>query len=98
MQKVGIALAGAAFLLTGAASNAQAEFIACIYQSGADVVVTGGGTLDVTGLSYVAPKDAIASVEGSTANLFIRQATTIPVNVYSGVNGPTSFRSGLNAL
>jgi hypothetical protein len=99
MKKLGIAAAAlGVFLVAEAPTIAHAVFIADIEQVGSNVVVTGSGSLDLSGLTSVAPKDAIASVEGSTANLFIGQATTVSVDVYSGISGPSSFGSGLNAF
>jgi hypothetical protein len=99
MKKLGIAAAVlGVFLIGGAPKIAHAMFIADIEQVGSNVVVTGNGSLDLSGLTSVAPKAAIASVEGSTANLIIGQATTVPVDVYSGVSGPTSFGSGLASV
>jgi hypothetical protein len=99
MKKLGIAAAILGIFLVGEAPKiAHAEFIANIEQVGSDVVVTGSGSLDLSGLTSVAPKDAIASVEGSTANLFIGPASAVSVDVYSGISGPSSFGSGLNAF
>jgi hypothetical protein len=94
MKKMGIALAGAAFLLAGAANSAHAEFIAYIYQSGANVVASGSGTIDLNGLTFNADGNVGAGVIPSSGVFLLGPTGGTAVNTYSGLSGPTSFGSG----
>jgi hypothetical protein len=86
------------FVLTAlcvGASGAHAEFIMNVQQVGPDVVVTGSGTLDLTGLSQTGSAGAFgemnpsdgAMIGGPTADVYL-------VDIYSGASGPGSFGNG----
>jgi hypothetical protein len=88
-----------AAVLTATVSQAHAAFVLMLSQVGADVVVTGNGTLNVTALTFgstiggygpdIAPSAAIllAGPIGSTATAY-----------FSGVTGPGNFGPGNTTL
>jgi hypothetical protein len=92
---VGGTAIGAAMLMALSAPSAQAAFTLDLTQQGSNVVASGSGTIDTTGLSmncngcdsygsYLIPDTATAEfVNGSGV-----------VDGYHGATGPTSFGSG----
>ena len=76
------------------APSTQAGYIVTLTQQGSNVVATGSGTLDLTGLRL--------SITGDTSQAGIFPAgglintgptTATPVDLYAGTTGPTSFGS-----
>jgi hypothetical protein len=75
---------------------AQAGYIVTLEQVGSDVVATGSGAVDLTGLTFrvsgtlapgvITANIGIIQIGGSLDNPFIDQ--------YTGITGPTSFGSG----
>jgi hypothetical protein len=77
------------------APGAQASFIVTIEQVGANVVVTGSGSLDLTGLSYYFSGAAISGIDPGAGNISIGSPNSDPVDVYTGsISGPNSFGTG----
>jgi hypothetical protein len=76
----------------GITQSAKANFIATMNQVGTDVVVTGSGTIDLTGLSFFAngsaPAAMIIPIQGL---LYLNDG---PVDVYANISGPFSFGMG----
>jgi hypothetical protein len=66
-------------------------------QVGPDVVATGSGALDLTGLTFFAAVGATAVVQPSTGTIQTGP-TTSSVSIYRGISGPTSFGSGGNTV
>ena len=80
----------------GITQSARANFIATINQVGTDVVVTGSGTIDLTGLSFFAngsaPSAMIIPIQGLLA------LNHGPVQFYANISGPFSFGMGGTTL
>jgi hypothetical protein len=87
-------LATASILATG---PALAGAIININQVSTDVVVTGGGTLDTTGLTIVALNhDAVTGINPNLAFVILGQAGSVGIDEYAGATGPASFGPGGN--
>jgi hypothetical protein len=87
-------LVSVAALALAVGSQAEASVVIDISQTGGDVVGTGGGTLDLTGLTFfesasvggmgvVVPVDGVAIV-----------GPDVIADVYDGASGPASFGPG----
>jgi PEP-CTERM motif len=85
-------IVGAAAMLIGlSAPSARAGYVVDLTQQGSNVVATGSGTIDTTGLTIFEP--------GSIINLIVPSLGIIasglaPVTIYNGFTGPASFGSG----
>src|SRR5512135_3635764 len=95
MNKAGrIAASFAAMVLAGAvfSRSAEATFVVDINQVGPNVVITGSGTLNVTGLTLGGPTGGVPEIGASvpTINVGAPAAGTF----YVGITGPSSFGSG----
>ncbi len=88
----------AAALLVGcslAALPAQADYIVTLTQVGDNVVATGSGTIDLTGLSFLSTATGPAGVAPGEAVIVTGPASSAAASLYSGLTtGPTSFGSG----
>jgi PEP-CTERM motif len=88
------AVAALPILTATLAEPAEASVLIDIYQTGGNVVATGSGTIDLTGLTF----DFSAAVGGMGAVVpFDGIAAVGPDNVadvYTGVSGPASFGPG----
>jgi hypothetical protein len=86
-------IAGAVAILIGlSVSSAQAGYIVDLTQQGSDVVATGSGTIDLTGLSFqfsFTPVTFLSPIIG-----FVVTGPLSEVDYYAGITGPTSFGSG----
>lgn len=81
-------------LILSATSGAQAAVTITIAPSGANVVATGSGTLDLTGLSFEFDTPRRSRVEGAFGNVITGIPELIVISVYSGITGPSSFGDG----
>jgi hypothetical protein len=62
-------------------------------QMGANVVATGSGAINLTGLTFVAQASGgTALVQANAAKIVI--GVTVDTNAYTGFTGPTNFGSG----
>jgi hypothetical protein len=61
---------------------------------GSDVVATGSGTIDLTGLSFAGQGNGIAAITPSDGIITTGPTSLVPTDVYEGITGPTSFGSG----
>jgi hypothetical protein len=90
------AFVAAVLAMMGLSGNAQAGVVININQVGSDVVATGGGTINLTDLTYSYTGIDYASVWANYSNLIM--GTTYPVvdnaDVYTTISGPTSFGPG----
>ncbi len=77
------------------AQPAHATFVVDIVQSGPNVVMSGSGTVDLTGLTFVFPSDFFPFVE-PVGGLLLNGGVSnfVATDVYSGTSGPTQFGSG----
>jgi hypothetical protein len=94
-----IASLGAAMLIGLSAPSAEAGYVVDLTQQGSDVVATGSGPIDLTGLSFGGSlTNDLANITPSFGG--IHTGPTFPVNVdtYTGITGPTSFGSGFESF
>jgi hypothetical protein len=87
---------GAAMLIGLSSPSAQAGYIVDLTQQGSNVVATGSGGLDLTGLSFEFSLNESAFIHPSTGLIYA--GPVFPdlsmVDAYNGITGPTSFGSG----
>jgi PEP-CTERM motif len=93
-----LALSAAAIaLLIGAgltAPPAQAGYVVTLTQEGTDVVATGMGPIDLTGLSFVGGGGGPGPSAMNPTDVAIITGAAAVTDVYIGATGPTSFGSG----
>ena len=90
-------IAGAVAMLIGlSALPAQAGYVVDLTQVGSDVVATGSGAIDTTGLSFVSSFNNSAFIGPSIGLIYTGPAfpDLSEVDRYNGIAGPTSFGSG----
>jgi hypothetical protein len=81
------------------ARPAQAGYLVTLLQQGTDVVATGSGTIDLTGLSSSGTSVDRGFVRPSTGDIVTGPSTGLfGVDVYAGFTGPTSFGIGTGAI
>ncbi len=94
-RSVGAAALGVAFLIGSPTSIllAQAAYVVTLTQQGPNVVATGSGTIDLTGLSFQfnQPNDP-SSMDPSVPEIVTGATGTLAL--YEGSTGPTNFGSG----
>jgi hypothetical protein len=97
---VRIANAARAVCLTGAmailAVPARAGYIISIQQVGSDVVATGSGSLDTTGLNFSRNSAAQGLINANEAQVYLGPTTPTANTQYGGVTGPLTLGT-LNA-
>ena len=72
---------------------AQAGYTVTLQQVGPDVVATGSGAIDLTGLSLLGPQGTMTDIEPGNGGIFT--GTTALADLYKGtISGPTSFGIG----
>jgi hypothetical protein len=93
-------ITGAAALGTGLligcdliAPPAQAAYVVTLNQVGSNVVATGSGSLDLSGLNFVGGNTAPAQIESHFGLIFTGSSSPEP-DLYTGITGPASFGSG----
>jgi hypothetical protein len=79
-------------LLVASTQDARAALILTMVESGGDVLVTGNGTVDLTGLTLQGSGGAIAVMVPTAGELTIGGAGSI--DVYTGLSSPGSFGPG----
>jgi hypothetical protein len=92
-------IATAVTLMLLSTSSSRAGIIITILQSGPNVVATGSGSIDLTGLTLEGPSPVSTGVSGSEAIAAVGPASpfsgiTPNVTFYLGATGPTSFGTG----
>jgi hypothetical protein len=88
----GIASIGAAMLIGLSAPPAQAGYVVDLTQQGSNVVATGSGPIDLTGLSFFANEGIGAQLDPEFGNIGTGP-TSGRADFYSGLTGPRSFGS-----
>ena len=73
------------------ARPAQAGYIVTLNQVGPDVVATGIGPIDLTGLFFDANVSTGSNIQADAAVIFTGPATSSNGSRYAGIGGPTSF-------
>jgi hypothetical protein len=88
-----VSLLALAACLATSAGPARAAYIVTFSQLGPDVVASGGGTIDLDGLTFVTSGSTLPEV----APTFATEATGTAgaVDEYSGASGPLSFGPGV---
>jgi len=85
-------------LVVGAAGPARTSVLVSGTEVGGDVVFQGGGTLNLTGLSFVVQGTFGAAIAPSIGAISLGPVPGTPVDFYSGVTGPGSFGGGGNTV
>ena len=73
---------------------AQAGYVVNLTQQGANVVATGSGAIDLTGLSFLYQTGDVGFMAPDFATIFTGPGNSTLDNYYTGYTGPTSFGSG----
>ena len=91
--------AAALALAAGFAAPAQAGYTVTLTQRGNNVVATGSGPIDLTGLSLIFGIHTHAFIFPSAGAIFTGLITGAPpLDDYTTITGPTSFGSGRGTL
>jgi len=76
-------------------AQAQAGYVVTLTQEGSDVVATGSGAIDPTGLTFLDTAQDRGAVVPKSATIITGPLS--PDEYYTGFTGPTSFGSGFGA-
>lgn len=92
---LGSALVVGALAVMLSAGAAQATYVVNVVQSGADVVASGSGMIDLNGLNYTNIHTAQASplIQTNSGSIFIGGQINTSVDPYAGISGPMSLGS-----
>src|SRR6476620_10638048 len=95
-SRVALLLIALVFACLGIRQSAQAGYVVTLHQVGPDVVATGSGAINLTGLTFSQSGSVNPSLRGArvapVASSFIYTgATSSSVDFYSGATGPMSF-------
>jgi hypothetical protein len=74
--------------------STQAGYIVTLQQVGSDVVATGSGAIDLTGLGPFSDNQGQPAIEPGSAFITTGPTGISDADTYSGFNGPTSFGIG----
>lgn len=77
---------------------AQATYIVTLEQFGSNVVATGSGAIDLTGLSFSNQLSPVFAALAPNHGEITTGQPGSPVDVYVGFTGPTAFGSGSGTL
>src|SRR6266516_6070742 len=69
-SRLALLLIALVFACLGIRQSAQAGYIVTLQQVGPDVVATGSGVIDLTGLSIVGTQSGDAAMEPTNGNIF----------------------------
>ena len=91
-----VAVAIPAMLISSglSAPSAQAAYIVTLDQVGTNVVATGSGTIDLTGLNLANSNASGAFIVPSAGDIINGPAGGVNDDLYAGFAGPTSFGGG----
>src|ERR1700722_11813304 len=95
-RMVGASVIGAAMLIGLSTPPAQAGYVVDLTQQGPNVVATGSGPIDLTGLSLAGSLTRVQPFIAPSVGLILT-GVTFPApsgDVYTGGTGPSSFGSG----
>jgi hypothetical protein len=81
-------------LAAGAAGTARAGVLIAIEQAGADVVATGAGTIDTTGLTFHSSFFGFPDISQSAAGIALGPPDGQSVDTHTGAMRPSSFGPG----
>jgi hypothetical protein len=79
-------------LVASLAGTADAGVIIDVYQSGSNVVASGSGSINLSGLTFVGTFTSDPGVTPIRANMYVGSGGAL--DFYSGASGPASFGSG----
>jgi len=74
--------------------SAQAGYIVTLEQVGPNVVATGSGAFDLTGLFFFFNGSALSEINPSATQINTGPTTVQPVTLYTGLSGSTFFGTG----
>jgi hypothetical protein len=81
-------------LMFGAAGQVRADLVFTIEQVGNDVVTTGTGSLDITGVPIYGNGYGTPFLIPNTAAVGVGSTSSLHYEEFQGLSGPTSFGSG----
>jgi hypothetical protein len=73
-------------------SPAQAGYIVTLQQVGSNVVATGSGAIDLSGLIFFSPSAGVSEMQPITGSIFTGATSTL--DMYFGALGPSNFGNG----
>jgi hypothetical protein len=94
----GIASIGAAVLLGLFAPPARAGYVVDLTQHGSNVVATGSGPIDLTGLSFFASSAITGSLSPVSGSIATGPVSPTNQDLYTGFTGPNNFGGGLGVF
>jgi hypothetical protein len=95
-RMVGASAIGAAMLIGLCTPSAQAGFVVDLTQEGSNVVATGSGAIDLTGLEFLFSSRGVGLLSPNNGTLAIGSGVLV---YYAGaVSGPANFGSGGQTL
>ena len=74
--------------------STQAGYIVTLEQVGPNVVATGSGAIDLTGLTFFFSSVNSSEVDPALGLIYTGPTTGVPTSLYEGLSGPTSFGPG----
>ncbi len=94
----GSAGVGAAMLIGLSAPSAQAGYVVDLTQAGSNVVATGSGAIDLTGLTFFDVLGGPASQISPAVGIILTGPAPFLGDQYTGITGPASFGGGSTAF
>jgi hypothetical protein len=73
---------------------AQAGYIVTLQQVGSNVVATGSGAIDLTGLIFAGSTGTSSGMQPNFGLIYTGPTSLTNINIYGRFTGPTSFGSG----
>ena len=93
--KLAIATTVATVIMCGlSVRSTQAGYVVTLRQVGSDVVATGSGAIDLTGLGPGSDNQGQSAIEPGSASITTGPTGLSMADTYSGFSGPTSFGLG----
>ena len=90
-SRLALLLIALAFACLGIRQSAQAGYVVRLQQVGPDVVATGSGAINLTGLTFEYSAGANSEMRPSPATILTGPTTSSSVDLYTEPRGPTSF-------
>lgn len=81
----------AGFILLATAKRAEASMLLSVTQEGGDVVVTGSGSINLSGLTFVENRTNFSNLFTATQLFVGPQTDAGSVSIWSGLSGPASI-------
>jgi hypothetical protein len=78
----------------GLVASAQAGYVVTLQEVGTDIVATGSGAIDLTGLNFNQTTGTVAGLYPSTAFIGVGPNDFLNTDHYTGTTGPPSFGIG----